>query len=98
MTIKVGDRLPDGTLTESTEFDSTMGCPINPREVGVAEAVKGRRVVIIGVPGAYTPTCSAKHLPSYVRNFDRLKAKKVQAFATDTSGNMSRTNTVRFRR
>jgi peroxiredoxin len=77
MRIKVGDRLPDGKLMESTEFDSAMGCPINPREVGVAEAIKGKRVAIIGVPGAYTPTCSAKHLPGYVRNFDRLKAKKV---------------------
>lgn len=76
MTIKVGDRLPDGKLSESLEFDPT-GCPMPPREVSVAEAAKGKKIVIFGVPGAYTPTCSAKHVPSYVKHYDELKAKKV---------------------
>ena len=77
MTIKVGDKLPDGKLSESTEFDEAAGCPMPPHDVNVADAVKGKKVVIFALPGAYTPTCSAKHVPSYVKNFDKLKAKKV---------------------
>jgi peroxiredoxin len=76
MTIKVGDRLPDAKLNESLDFDGT-GCPMPPKEVSVAEATKGKKVVIFGLPGAYTPTCSAKHVPSYVANLDKLKAKGV---------------------
>ena len=76
MTIKVGDRLPDAKLNESLDFDGT-GCPMPPKEVSVAEATKGKKVVIFGLPGAYTPTCSGKHLPGYVANYDKLKAKKV---------------------
>jgi peroxiredoxin len=76
MAIKVGDRLPEGKLTEITEFDGA-GCPINPKEVNVAEATKGKKIAVFAVPGAFTPTCSAKHVPSYVQNFDKLKAKGV---------------------
>ncbi|OFZ73722.1 MAG: peroxiredoxin [Betaproteobacteria bacterium RBG_16_64_9] len=76
MAIKVGDRLPEGKLTEITQFDGA-GCPVNPQEVNVAEALKGKRVAIFAVPGAYTPTCSAKHVPSYVNNFEALKSKGV---------------------
>ena len=77
MAIKVGDLLPDGTLSESTEFDSTTLCAMAPKEVDVVEATKGKKVAIFGLPGAYTPTCSAKHVPSYVANLDKLKAKGV---------------------
>ena len=77
MTIKVGDTLPDGKLSESTEYDAAAGCPINPHDLSVAEATRGKKVIIFALPGAYTPTCSAKHVPSYVKSFDRLKAKKV---------------------
>jgi peroxiredoxin len=77
MTIKVGDRLPDGVLSESTDFDSATGCAMPPKEVKVSEATKGKRIVIFGLPGAYTPTCSAKHVPSYRDNLQRLKAKGV---------------------
>ena len=77
MTIKVGDRLPDGKLSESTEFDEAAGCPMAPKDVSVSEAAKGKKVVIFAIPGAYTPTWSAKHLPSYVKSYDKLKAKKV---------------------
>src|SRR6266581_2874946 len=59
MTIKVGDTLPDGKLSESTEYDAAAGCPINPKDISVAEAVKGKKIAIFAVPGAYTPTCSA---------------------------------------
>ena len=77
MTIKAGAQLPAGKLTEALAFDEAAGCPLNPKEVGVAEATKGKKVVIFGLPGAYTPTCSAKHVPGYVANIDKLKAKGV---------------------
>ena len=77
MTIKVGDRVPDGKLSESTEFDSATQCAMAPKEVNVAEAAKGKKIAIFGLPGAYTPTCSAKHVPSYVSNRDQLMAKGV---------------------
>jgi peroxiredoxin len=77
MTIKSGDRLPEGKLTEATEFDPVAGCPLNPHDLNVTDAAKGKKIVIFGLPGAYTPTCSAKHVPGYVANFDKLKAKGV---------------------
>jgi len=76
MAIKVGDKLPEAKLTETEEFDAG-GCPINPKEVNVVEASKGKRIALFAVPGAFTPTCSAKHVPSYVQNFSQLKAKGV---------------------
>ena len=75
MTINVGDRLPDGKLSESIEFDAA--CPMPPKDLSVAEATKGKKVVIFALLGAFTPTCSAKHVPGYVSNVDKLKAKKV---------------------
>lgn len=77
MTIKEGERLPAGNVTECTEFDDSNGCPMNPRPIDVLEAVKGKKIVIFGLPGAYTPTCSAKHVPGYVTHADKLKAKGV---------------------
>ncbi len=75
MTIKIGDRLPEATLSESTSFGEF--CPAAPHPVVVAEAVKGKRIVVFGVPGAFTPTCSAEHVPGFVKHLDELKAKKV---------------------
>jgi peroxiredoxin len=77
MTIQVGETLPEGQLIECTEFDPANGCPTNPRTLAVGELVKDRKIVIFGLPGAYTPTCSARHLPGYVANHDALKAKGV---------------------
>jgi len=77
MAIKPGDRLPEGKLTESTEFDSATHCAMAPKDVSVAEAAKGKKIAIFGLPGAYTPTCSAKHVPSYLSNRDKLLAKGV---------------------
>ena len=77
MTIKAGDRLPDGVLFESTGYSEETHCPVRPAQVKVADEVKGKRIVIFGLPGAFTPTCSGKHLPGYLSNYDKLKAKKV---------------------
>jgi peroxiredoxin len=77
MALKVGDRLPEGTLSESTEFDPATGCPLKPQALNVSDLVKGKKIVIFAVPGAFTPTCSAQHLPGYVARFDQLKAKGV---------------------
>jgi len=76
MAIKVGDKLPDGTLTEFIETE-TPGCTLGPNAFQVADLVKGKRIVVFAVPGAFTPTCSAKHVPGYTANFDKIKAKKV---------------------
>lgn len=76
MPVKIGDRLPEGRLTEMIETE-TPGCPAGPSDFSVAELVKGRRIVIFGLPGAFTPTCSAKHVPGYVTLADRIKAKGV---------------------
>jgi peroxiredoxin len=76
MTIKVGDRLPEGTLSEYIEVEGN-GCSVGPNTFKVADLTKGKKVVFFGLPGAFTPTCSAQHVPSYVQNIDRLKAKGV---------------------
>lgn len=75
MTIKIGDTLPDANLSESIEFGDA--CPLPPKPISSAEAAKGKRIVIFGLPGAYTPTCSAKHVPGYVEQLDALRAKGV---------------------
>lgn len=73
--IAIGDRVPDATLYETIEFGEA--CPLNPKPVSVAEATKGKTVVVFGLPGAYTPTCSAKHVPGYVAHADELKQRGV---------------------
>ena len=78
--IKVGDKLPAGTLMEFYEVEKD-GCSIGPNPVKVEDLTKGKKVVIFGLPGAFTPTCSAKHVPSYVQNYDKLKAKGVDTVA-----------------
>jgi peroxiredoxin len=80
MTIKVGDKLPAGTLQEFFEVEKD-GCAIGPNPVKVDDMTKGRKVVIFGLPGAFTPTCSAKHVPSYIANYEKLKAKGVDTIA-----------------
>jgi len=77
MTIKVGDKIPGGKLSESPGWDDATSCPMPPKEVDVAEAMAGKRIAVFALPGAYTPTCSAKHVPSYLANYDALKGKGV---------------------
>jgi peroxiredoxin len=73
--IAIGDQLPDATLWESTGFGEA--CPLSPEAVSVKDQARGKRVVIFGLPGAYTPTCSAQHVPGYVKHLDELKARGV---------------------
>ena len=76
MTIKVGDRVPDATLTEFIETE-TAGCTLGPNAFQVADLVKGKKILMFALPGAFTPTCSAKHVPGYVEHIDAIKAKGV---------------------
>ncbi len=77
MTIRVGDSLPAGTLSESIAFDPATGCPLKPQPVEVTSAAKGKKIVIFGLPGAFTPTCSAQHAPGYIAHRDQFTAKGV---------------------
>ena len=76
MTIKVGDKLPAGALSEFIEVEGN-GCSVGSNAFQMQDVTKGKKVVIFGLPGAFTPTCSAKHVPSYLNNYDQLKAKGV---------------------
>ena len=71
MTIQVGDRLPDLTLTTMTEE--------GPKPVSVNELCAGKKVVIFAVPGAFTPTCSVQHLPGFIKNKQTLNDKGVDS-------------------
>ena len=73
MTIKVGDTIPSVKLMVAT--------PDGPKETSTDEIFKGKKVVLFAVPGAFTPTCSVKHLPGYVQNADALHAKGVDTIA-----------------
>ena len=74
--IKVGDKLPAATLTEFVEVEGN-GCSIGPNAVDVAKASAGKTIALFALPGAYTPTCSAKHVPGYVEKFNEFKAAGV---------------------
>ncbi|MES2425029.1 MAG: peroxiredoxin [Pseudomonadota bacterium] len=71
--IKIGDSLPSATLMEYSEVEGG-GCSIGPNPVDVAKAAAGKTIALFALPGAFTPTCSAKHVPGYVENFDALKS------------------------
>ena len=72
--IKVGDTIPAVTLTEFVEVEGN-GCSIGPNPVDVAKASAGKTIALFALPGAFTPTCSAKHVPGYVEKFDQLKGR-----------------------
>jgi peroxiredoxin len=76
MTIKVGETLPEATLTEFVEVEGN-GCSVGPNAFKVSDLVKGKRVALFALPGAFTPTCSAQHVPSYLKQFDALRAKGI---------------------
>jgi peroxiredoxin len=71
--IKVGDKMPAGTLTLATND--------GPQKVNAEDFFKGRKVVLFSVPGAFTPTCDAKHLPGFVEKATEIKAKGVDVIA-----------------
>ena len=73
MTIKVGDRLPDATLTQATAE--------GPRPVSSKDVFAGKKVALFAVPGAFTPTCSAKHLPGFKQLAGDIKGKGVDTIA-----------------
>ncbi len=74
--IQVGDKLPAVTLMEFNEVEGE-GCSLGPNPVAVAQASAGKTIALFAVPGAFTPTCSAKHLPGYVEQAEALKAAGV---------------------
>ena len=76
MTIQIGDSLPEGTLSEFIEVESA-GCSLGPNTFSVADLTKGKKIVVFGLPGAFTPTCSAKHVPGYLQHAADFKAKGV---------------------
>ncbi len=71
MSVKVGDKIPEATMKVMGEK--------GPQDLTTAELFGGKKVVVFAVPGAYTPTCSAAHLPSFVVNADKIKAKGVDS-------------------
>jgi len=73
MTIQAGDKLPDATFKVRTSEGLS--------DVKTAELTAGKKVVLFAVPGAFTPTCQAKHVPSYLEHLDALKAKGVDTVA-----------------
>jgi peroxiredoxin len=73
MTIKVGDKIPSAKLRQMTAE--------GPKEISTDDIFKGKKVVLFAVPGAFTPTCSAKHLPGFVQNAEAIKAKGVDTIA-----------------
>jgi peroxiredoxin len=76
MALNIGDRIPDGTLGEYIET-ATDTCAVGPNNFQVHDLVKGKTIALFAVPGAFTPTCSQKHLPGYVEQAEALKAKGV---------------------
>jgi peroxiredoxin len=73
MTIAVGRKLPDATFKTSTAD--------GPKELSTADVFAGRKVVLFGVPGAFTPTCNNNHLPGYIENRDAILARGVDQIA-----------------
>jgi peroxiredoxin len=73
MAIKVGDKIPEMTLAHMTKD--------GPAPISTSDIFKGKKVVLFALPGAFTPTCSAKHLPGFVEKADQLKAKGVDTIA-----------------
>jgi len=74
--LKVGDTLPAGSLQEFIEVEGN-GCSLGPNTFDVQKATAGKKIAIFALPGAYTPTCSAKHVPGFVEQADAFKAAGV---------------------
>jgi len=74
MVIKIGEHLREGKLSE---FIRTEGCTPGLRVLKVSDLVKGKKIALFAVPGAFTPTCSARHLPGYVKYASEIKSKGI---------------------
>ena len=74
--LKVGDALPAGSLQEFIEVEGN-GCSIGPNTFDIAKATAGKTIALFALPGAYTPTCSAKHVPGYVEQAEALRSAGV---------------------
>ena len=74
--LKVGDKLPAGTLQEFIEVEGD-GCSIGPNSFEVDKLTAGKTIAVFALPGAFTPTCSAKHVPGYVEKSEALRAAGV---------------------
>jgi peroxiredoxin len=70
--LKIGDKLPAGNLKEFIEVEGN-GCSLGPNDFDIAKSTAGKTIAIFALPGAYTPTCSAKHVPGYVDRAEELK-------------------------
>ena len=74
--LKVGDKLPAGSLQEFIEVEGN-GCSLGPNSFDITQATTGKKIAIFALPGAFTPTCSAQHVPGYVAQADALRAAGV---------------------
>jgi glutaredoxin/glutathione-dependent peroxiredoxin len=74
--LKVGDKLPAGSLQEFIEVEGN-GCSLGPNSFEIDKLTAGKKIAVFALPGAYTPTCSAKHVPGYVEHADALRAAGV---------------------
>ena len=70
--LKVGDKLPAGTLNEFIEVEGN-GCTLGPNSFDIDKSTAGKKIAVFALPGAFTPTCSAKHVPGYVEKAEELK-------------------------
>jgi peroxiredoxin len=80
MTIKAGEKMPEGTFSQMTKD--------GPKKISTEELFAGKTVVFFSVPGAFTPTCDAKHLPGFVELADQIKAKGVDTIACTAVNDM----------
>lgn len=74
--LKIGDRLPKGTLQEFIELEGD-GCSVGPNSFDIEAATRGKKIAIFALPGAFTPTCSAQHVPGYKRFSEELRSAGV---------------------
>ncbi len=74
--LKIGDKLPSGVLSEFVEVEGN-GCSLGPNSFEIDKLLAGKTVAVFALPGAFTPTCSAQHVPGYVQQADALRAAGV---------------------
>jgi len=74
--LKVGEKLPAGALQEFIEVEGN-GCSLGPNTFDIEKATAGKKIAVFALPGAFTPTCSAQHVPGYVKQAEELKAAGV---------------------